>query len=92
VAELQARMSSREFSEWAAYYEIEPWGPEYDALERATIAAVVANTARDQKKRSQPYRPEEFMARFKARKQKGVNNLLQKVETINRMMGGRDDR
>lgn len=26
MRELQARMDSREFSEWIAYYKLEPWG------------------------------------------------------------------
>ena len=85
-------MSSREFAEWAAYYELEPWGDEYDALERATIAAMVANTARDAKKRPQAYQPQDFMARFKERKDTGAATLLQKVSFINRLMGGRDER
>ena len=37
------RMSSREFAEWCAYYQIEPFGQERDNLHAAMIACTVAN-------------------------------------------------
>lgn len=90
VTELQHRISSAEFAEWMAFYSLEPWGDEYEALERGVIAATIANTARDSKKRKQPYEPREFMVRFRKQAPKQSGSLLDKVKMINRMMGGKD--
>jgi len=39
-------MTSAEFSEWIAYYNLEPFGPQMDDLRAGTVAATVANVAR----------------------------------------------
>jgi len=83
-------MSAAEFAEWMAYYSLEPWGAEYDAYERALIASTIANVHRDPKKQKQPFKPEQFMRRFKEQKQAQKPNLLDKVKMINRLMGGKD--
>jgi hypothetical protein len=42
VAELGQRMSSRELSEWMAFYQLEPFGPEAtDAMNAINTAATV---------------------------------------------------
>lgn len=84
-------MSSAEFAEWVAFHNLEPWGAEYEALERGVIAATIANTARDPKKRKQPFSPEDFLIRFRKQTAKSkAGSLLDKVKMINRMMGGKD--
>lgn len=54
-------MTSREYIEWVAFYQLEPWGYAADNFRAATIAAVIANTARDTKKRRKPFQPADFM-------------------------------
>lgn len=43
VAELMHRMSAREFSEWMAYYRIEPFGEEVADLRHAIGTAAQVN-------------------------------------------------
>ncbi len=61
VAELDRRMSSRELTEWMAYFEVEPWGEERADLRSGIVASVIANANRDPKKRKQPFAPADFM-------------------------------
>lgn len=59
IRELQARMDSREFSEWMAYYGIEPWGEDRADLRSGILASITANINR--KKNTKPYSPIDFM-------------------------------
>lgn len=43
VAELKSRMSSHEFSDWVAYYGLEPWGSEINGLRHGLTASVIYN-------------------------------------------------
>jgi hypothetical protein len=61
VAEWHAAMSSHEFAEWAAYAQIEPFGPTRADLRTGILAALIAEVYRDRKKRAKPYSPAEFM-------------------------------
>lgn len=60
VAELGRRMSSREFSAWMEYAEIEPFGSPRDDLRAGEVAAVVANVYRNPKVRAEPFTPGDF--------------------------------
>ena len=44
VAELDDRMTSREFAEWMVYFQIEPFGPARQDYHAALISTVVANS------------------------------------------------
>jgi hypothetical protein len=57
-------MSSREFAEWAAYAQIEPFGPVRGDLRAGVVASVIAEVYRDPDKRSEPFTPAEFMPMF----------------------------
>lgn len=59
IRELEARMDSREFAEWEAYFAIEPWGEERADLRAALLTCLTANLNR--KKGAPPYRPADFM-------------------------------
>ena len=59
--ELLARISSRELTEWMAYYALEPFGEVQDEYRAALVASMVANTARDEKKHSEAFQAKEFM-------------------------------
>lgn len=55
-------VSSRELTEWMAYERVTgPLGPQRGDHQVAMLAAVVANTARDPKKRSDPYTGDDFL-------------------------------
>lgn len=56
-----SQISSRELSEWMAFYSLEPWDATQDEWRAAMIAATVANTARDARKQHTAYQPADFM-------------------------------
>ncbi len=89
VEELLHRISSRELAEWMAFYSLEPFGEERADLRAAIIATTVANAARDPKRRRRPFRPADFMPRFRERG-KNWQEQLMIVEMINAALGGRD--
>ena len=55
-------MSSLEFTEWMAYYNLEPFGDELALMDNhfASLQALIANANRDPKKRSKPFEPDDF--------------------------------
>lgn len=55
------QMTSRQFSEWMAYYQIEPFGPHLDNWRTGQQCSVVANCNRDTKTKKDPYVPSDFM-------------------------------
>lgn len=59
--QLQAEMTSAEFNEWMAYYELEPFGELIADMRFGESAALLANINRDREKRSDPYRAEDFV-------------------------------
>lgn len=66
VAELQARMSSREFAEWLADYRIDPWDElARGDLQAALVAQTVANSMRDSEKHPNPYPFDDFVLKFR---------------------------
>lgn len=81
-------MDSAEFTEWIAYYSIEPFGEEW--AQAGMISSTIANAARDPKKKKEPFMPDDFMPGKKSVKRPTANELLDKVKMINRMMGGKD--
>jgi hypothetical protein len=63
VGELLGRISSRELTEWMAYYMLEPFGAERDNLHAGLVAAMVHNVDRDPK-RGKAADPADFMLEF----------------------------
>ncbi len=61
VRELLNRVDSKELTEWAAFFALEPWGAEVEDWRAGMVAATVANANRDEKKRRKPYTPRDFM-------------------------------
>lgn len=89
VGELQQRMSSREFTEWAAYYSLSPFGDERGDLQAGIVASTIANALRTEK--SKHFRPGDFMPVFEQDGQeRSPEDLLAIVEQINAAFGGRD--
>ena len=64
VTRLLAETTSRELTEWMAYYQMEPFGPERGDLQAGIVAATVANVNRDAKKQKRPYSAQDFMPKF----------------------------
>lgn len=65
--EVLVRHSSRELTEWMAFFELEPWGSEIEDHRFGVVASTIANVHRDPKKRSKPYEPTDF---FPSREEK----------------------
>lgn len=80
VEELQRAMSSAEFMDWCAFYEIEPWG--YDAANwrMGVVAATVANYSGNTKK---PLKVSDFLPRAprKLTAEESKRLLKQRLET-----------
>lgn len=54
-------MSSREFTEWRQFYELEPFGPRRDNFHAGLITSSIFNVNRDRDKHPEPFLPSEFM-------------------------------
>ena len=92
VGELLARISSRELSEWIVYFEMEPFGEERADLRAGIVAATVANTARDTKRRVRPLEPKEFMPVFeRERPRQSWQEQLEIVRMLNAAAGGEEN-
>jgi hypothetical protein len=63
VRELLTRIDSRELTEWAAFFGLEPWGTEVEDWRAGMVASIIANTNRDPKKQKKPFQPRDFMPR-----------------------------
>lgn len=59
MAELAERMTSEEFTLWAAFYGLEPWGCEIDNWRMGMIAATVVN-ATPRGPRAKAFKPGDF--------------------------------
>lgn len=64
VAEAQLRVSSREFTDWQAFAELEPFGEERADLRAGIIASTLANVNRGRGTRA--FKPSDFMPKFDA--------------------------
>ncbi len=62
LPEALARCDSRQFAEWQAYYELEPWGEERADLRAGIIASTIANVNRG--KGQKAFSPGDFMPEF----------------------------
>ena len=60
VEEVQRRMSSSEFTDWCAFYALEPWGWDAQNWRMGVVAATVANYSGHAKK---ALKPSDFMPR-----------------------------
>ncbi len=83
-------MTSREFAEWEAYYELEPFGEERADIRSAIVASTVANANRNPKARAKPFEVDDFMPKFgqPARRRQTWQEQLAFVEMLNEAFGG----
>ncbi len=91
VRELLAKIDSRELSEWAAYYRLEPWGTEVDDYRSGVVASTIANVNRDPKQRRQPFAPEDFVPKREQPKkeEQSPDDIRRIVEMWHVALGGR---
>ena len=54
-------ISSEELTEWAAYYQIDPWGTHRADIQAGVIASTVANV---HAKRGHTFTPADFLPKF----------------------------
>jgi hypothetical protein len=88
-------MGSREFTEWLAYNQLEPFGHPRLEYGHALVAATIANVNRDPKVRREPFEVDDFLPTFNRfdSEQREINRrekLSQKLMNMFRTLGGRD--
>lgn len=88
VGELLARISSKELTEWMAFYTLEPFGVETEFLGHAITSAVVANANKPKGKKS--YTPEDFMPKFQKKKKQTTDAMIGMASVITKALGGKD--
>jgi len=76
VAEIEGTMSSREISEWMAFYRLEPWGDDRADLRTGIVASTIANVNRGKDTKS--YQPQDFMA-FTEKEEKDEAKALKEM-------------
>ncbi len=64
VDEFLKMFTARQFFEWQAYEQIDPWGERRQDYRIASLGALIANVNRDSKKRPEPYTIEDFLLKF----------------------------
>ena len=62
VRRAMAEIDSAEYSEWMAYYRLDPRGEDRADLRAGIVASTVANAARGRKSRA--FKPKDFMPDF----------------------------
>jgi hypothetical protein len=62
VDEAQDRITSREFSEWQAYHQVEPFGQLRDDFRMGILAATVVNLFKSET--DEPAKPTDFLPEF----------------------------
>lgn len=81
------RMSSRELTEWMAFYALEPFGGDHAYLGDAITASTVANVNR--KKGSKATKPGDFIPKFE-REAQTVDEMIQVAQMLTVGLGGQD--
>lgn len=83
-------MDAREFAEWIAYDQIEPFGALRDDQRAGTIASAVVNIW---KSSGTPLDWQDFFPSYETRNpEQDYTKLLAKIELFNQLLGGEDKR
>lgn len=92
VKRAQREVDSREFTEWQAYWRLEPWGEGRADLRAGIVASTMANIWRTGD--SEPFTPADFMPTFDAGEPAMVDTdaqifqQQQLLEALTRAVGG----
>lgn len=88
---LLGSISQRQFVEWMAYYNLNPFGEERADTRAGIVASTVAEVNRNRKKRGKPYGPQDFMIDYgKRRKRQTVADQIKLAEMLTAAFGGQD--
>lgn len=79
-------MSSRELSEWATFFSLEPFGDMRGDIQAAIVAATIANVNR--KQGSKPLNPTVFMPKFEQDRGQSMAEQLAAVQQWHKRLGG----
>lgn len=82
-------ISSAEFTEWLAFYQLEPFGPEAESWRAAMLASVLANVNRDPKVRRKPYTVADFMPEVPMTVEEKRADLAARISAAMRTLGGK---
>lgn len=86
VAELDARLTSSELTEWMAYEQLTgPLGRRRQDIQAATIAATIANANRG---KGRKLKVKDFLPPYGERRRKDPAEMLAMVRELNAQMGG----
>ncbi|MGM0409187.1 MAG: phage tail assembly protein T [Bacillota bacterium] len=85
-------MSSKELTEWMAFYTLNPFGEEREDLRTGIIASTIVNAIQSfgDSKNKKEYKPQDFMPEFYEEEEDKQNKLLSIVENLNKAFGGKD--
>lgn len=89
---MQRDIDSREFTEWQAYWQLEPWGEGRADLRAGIIASTLANIHRTGN--APLFTPQDFMPTFDARvpdeddRDVEIAQQQQLLESLTRAVGG----
>jgi len=82
VNQLLSQISSRELSEWAAYYSIEPFGERREDLRAAMMACTIANAAGGRGKNKPAFKLKDFLLNFEPPKQQSNDEMKSILKAI----------
>lgn len=86
-------MTSRQFTEWVAFYKSQPFGPDLRDERVARLMMLTAEIHRDEDKRGHRFTVEEFLPDYGAPDDEQTEDwetILHQVELMNKAFGGRD--
>lgn len=86
VAELQVRISSRELTEWMAFYELEPFGSDAEYYKHGITASAVYNV--HLKKGAKQISPGDFIP--KKKKPQTTKDMIAIAARATQIYGGKD--
>jgi len=82
-------ISSAEFTQWQAFYQLEPFGPEAQSWRAAMLASILANVNRDPKVRRKPYTVSDFMPEVPMTPKEKQEDLKERISAAMRSLGGK---
>lgn len=80
VGELLNQMSSRELTEWMAFYSLEPFGYVANLHGHAITASVIAEVNRDSEKKSEPFTAQDFIPNEQQQEPEREKSVFQKMK------------
>lgn len=96
VDRMLAEITSRQLTEWKAFYRLEKFGPLVEESRTAKLLALLANINRNTERKPSPYTTEDFMPTYeqdvierKTKKALSPQKLQDKIRQAMRALGGK---